>query len=136
MGDLVDVPGVTTTSSPYPSARRVGDLVFISGQVSFDDAGRVIGTDVVEQTRNSLTRLGRVLAAAGATLHDIASATVYLTNAEDAARFNEEWMCWFGAEHRPARATVVAELLDPRLLVEIQAIAVTGRRSNEGKETE
>ena len=136
MGDVVDVPGVTTAASPYPSARRVGDLVFVSGQVSFDDAGRVAGTDVVEQTRNSLTRLGRVLDDAGATLHDIASATVYLTNAGDAARFNEEWMRWFGAEHRPARATVVADLLDPRLLVEIQAIAVTGRRSNEGRETE
>ena len=136
MGDVVDVPGVTTAASPYPSARRVGDLVFVSGQVSFDDAGRVVGTDVVEQTRNSLTRLGRVLAAAGAGLHDIASATVYLVDADDAARFNEEWMRWFGAEHRPARATVVADLLEPRLLVEIQAIAVTGRGSNEGKESE
>jgi len=135
MGDIVDVPGVTTGTSPYPSARRVGDLVFVSGQVSFDDTGHVVGTDVVEQTR-PLTRLDRVLAAAGATLHDIASATVYLANAGDAPRFNEEWMRWFAAEHRPARATVVADLLDPQLLVEIQAIAVTGRGSTEGKEAE
>ncbi|KXF49787.1 enamine deaminase RidA [Rhodococcus sp. SC4] len=136
MGDIVDVPGVTTGTSVYPSARRVGDLVFVSGQVSFDDTGNVVGTDVVEQTRHSLTRLDRVLAAAGATLHDIASATVYLANAGDAPRFNEEWMRWFAAEHRPARATVVADLLDPQLLVEIQAIAVTGRGSTEGKEAE
>ncbi|RZL82486.1 MAG: RidA family protein [Rhodococcus sp. (in: high G+C Gram-positive bacteria)] len=135
MDDTVDVPGVTTGTGPYPSARRMGDLVFVSGQVSFDDDGRVVGTDVVTQTRHSLTRLDRVLAAAGATLRDIASATVYLTNAGDAAEFNEEWMRWFGGDHRPARATVVADLLDPRLLVEIQAVAVTGHGA-EGKEAE
>ncbi|MBC2638771.1 MULTISPECIES: RidA family protein [unclassified Rhodococcus (in: high G+C Gram-positive bacteria)] len=135
MGDTVDVPGVTTGTSPYPSARRVGDLVFVSGQVSFDDDGIVVGTDVGTQTRHCLTRLQRVLAAAGATVHDIASATVYLTNAANAAGFNEEWMRWFGGEHRPARATVVADLLDPRLLVEIQAVAVTGRGAD-GKEAE
>ncbi|WP_051055399.1 RidA family protein [Rhodococcus opacus] len=136
MPEILDVPGVTTGASPYPSAVAVGNFVFVSGQVSFDDAGSVVGTDVTEQTRQTLRRLERVLAAAGATLHDIASATVYLANADDAPGFNEEWRRWFAAEHRPARATVVAALLDPQLLVEIQAVAVTGRGSTEGKEAE
>jgi 2-iminobutanoate/2-iminopropanoate deaminase len=133
MPEILDVPGVTTSASPYPSAVTAGNLVFVSGQVSFDDAGAVVGKDVTAQTRQALTRLERILAATGATLHDLVSATVYLTDGDDAAKFNQEWMRWF-TDHRPARATVIAGLLDSRLLVEIQAIAVThgaGRKEAE-----
>lgn len=120
----VDVPGITTDDSPYPSAVDTGALVFVSGQVSFDDHGRVVAPrDPAGQTRQCLTRLELVLESLGCSLTDVVSATVYLTDAAFAADFNAEWGRWFGA-HRPARATVVADLLDPALLVEVQAIAV------------
>jgi 2-iminobutanoate/2-iminopropanoate deaminase len=120
----VDVPGITTGASPYPSAVDTGALVFVSGQVSFDDQGRVVAPgDAAGQTRQCLTRLERVLESLGCSLTDVVSATVYLTDAGFSADFNAEWGQWFGG-HRPARATVVADLLDPALLIEVQAIAV------------
>lgn len=120
----VDVPGITTAASPYPSAVDTGALVFVSGQVSFDDEGRVVAPgDPAGQTRQCLSRLERVLESLGCALSDVVSATVYLTDADYAADFNAEWGKWFG-DHRPARATVVADLLDPALLVEVQATAV------------
>lgn len=120
----LDVSGITTPASPYPSAVVSGDLVFVSGQVSFDDAGSVVGEgDVTAQTRQVLERLQRVLHACGATLDDVVSTTAYLTRPSDSGAFNAEWSRWFGGR-RPARATVVAQLLDERLLVEVQAIAV------------
>lgn len=120
----VDVPGITSADSPYPSAVDTGAMVFVSGQVSFDDEGRVVAPgDPARQTRQCLTRLERVLGSLGCSLSDVVSATVYLTDAAFAADFNTEWGQWFG-DRRPARATVVADLLDPALLVEVQAIAV------------
>ncbi|MGF6834980.1 2-iminobutanoate/2-iminopropanoate deaminase [Paenarthrobacter sp. TE4293] len=122
-GRTVDVDGITTPDSPYPSATRAGDTVYISGQVSFGDRGTVVGEgDIQAQTRCSLERLVTVLSTYGATLGDVVSCTVYLRDAALAEAFNRTWVSVFGG-HRPSRATVVAELLDPRLLVEVQAIA-------------
>lgn len=111
----------------YPSAAIAGDLVFVSGQVSFDDAGAVVAEgDIRGQTRQTLGRLAAVLEACGSDLAGVAAATVYLTDAGHADAFNAEWGVAFGA-HGPARATVIAQLLDPRLLVEVQAVAVQNR---------
>lgn len=119
------MPGITTASSPYPSAVVVGDLVFVSGQVAFDDTGTVVAEgDVTGQTRQVLERLQRVLLACGASLDDVVTTTAYLSRSSDSGAFNAEWSRWFG-DRRPARATVVAQLLDERLLVEVQAVAVT-----------
>lgn len=119
----VDVPGITTEASPYPAATLAGGTLYVSGQVSFSDDGLVVGEgDIEAQTRCSLERLGRVLATYGAGLANVVSCTVYLKEAVLAEAFNKTWVSAFGG-HRPSRATVVAELLDPRLLVEVQAIA-------------
>ena len=64
-----------------------------------------------------------VLAEAGATLADVVSTTVYVKDFSEYKLFDQVWQECFGA-HRPARATVKAELVHPSLLVEIQAIAV------------
>ncbi|MET3368409.1 UNVERIFIED_CONTAM: 2-iminobutanoate/2-iminopropanoate deaminase [Jeotgalibacillus campisalis] len=119
----LDVDGITGPESPYPSATVCGDTIYVSGQVSFADDGSVVGVgDVAVQTRCSLERLARVLSVFGTTLDDVVSCTVYLTDPALAGAFNQAWVAAFGG-HRPSRATVVAGLLDPRLLVEVQAIA-------------
>jgi 2-iminobutanoate/2-iminopropanoate deaminase len=63
-----------------------------------------------------------VLAEVGADLTNVVSATVFLADLDDFAAYNEVWVEAFG-DHRPARATVRADLLFD-LLVEVQAIAV------------
>jgi 2-iminobutanoate/2-iminopropanoate deaminase len=135
-GRAVDVDGITTPGSPYPSATRVGDTLYVSGQVSFNDDGSVFGEgDITAQTRRTLTRLARILSVYGATLDDAVSCTVYLKDASLAGAFNAAWSAVFGG-HRPSRATVVAELLDPRLLVEVQAIAHLHGSDSRDAETE
>lgn len=120
------VAGISSESGPYPSYVQYGDIIAVSGQVSFDDAGEIVGIDdVAAQTDTSIDRLERVLSAAGSSLTQVISATVYLKSAADAAVFNAVWKRRF-TTHRPARATVVADLLDERLLVEISATAVAG----------
>ncbi|NHP17078.1 RidA family protein [Rhodococcus sp. KBW08] len=126
MRETFDVAGITTLSSVYPSAVAAGELVYVSGQVSFDDDGAVVHEgDVTAQTAQCISRLADVLVGVGSVLADVVQATVYLADAAYADDFNREWSHWF-ADIRPARATVVAQLLDSRLLVEISATAVRG----------
>jgi 2-iminobutanoate/2-iminopropanoate deaminase len=101
---------------PFSQGVRAGNLLFVAGQVGGGDG-------IAEQTRAALERVRTVLAEEGADLTNIVSATVYLTDVADFAAYNEVWVEAFG-DHRPARATVRADLMAPGLVVEIQAIAV------------
>ena len=113
--------------APYSQATVAGDLIFVAGQVGLDAENNVIAPgEVGPQTTAAIERIEVILAEAGATLDDITTATVYLTDLDDFAAFNEAWGAKFG-DHRPARAAVLAGLLLDGLVVEIMATAV--RRS-------
>jgi 2-iminobutanoate/2-iminopropanoate deaminase len=102
---------------------RAGNVLFLAGQAAMDDQGNIVGPgDVREQTRYTLGRMRTVLEEAGADLSNVVTATVFLTDLGDFAAYNEVWAQEFG-DHRPARATVRADLLFD-FLVEVQAIAV------------
>lgn len=108
----------------YAQGVAVGGTIYVAGQVAVDVAGAIVGQgDIVAQTRQTLTNVANVLSAGNATLADIVSTTVYLRDLGDYPGFARTWTEVFG-EHRPARATVKAELVHPDLLVEIQVIAV------------
>ena len=108
----------------YSQGIQAGDLIFLAGQVGVDAGGKLTGdAGMAAQTRQTIANVSAVLAEAGATLADIASATVYLKNLDEYKVFCQVWQECFGT-HKPARATLQAELVMPQLLVEIQAIAV------------
>ncbi len=109
--------------APYSQATVAGGFVFIAGQVALDRENKVIAPgDVKQQTTAALERIGVILEEVGASLSDITTATVYLTDVALFSQFNEAWAAKLG-DHRPARATVRADLLLDGLVVEIQAIA-------------
>ena len=105
--------------SPFTTT---GDLVFLSGQLAFDAAGVVSG-DIEHQTRTTLAHMADCLAEAGCGLADVVKTTVWLREAGDFARFNSVYAEIFGPL-RPARSTVVAQLVLPDARVEIECIAV------------
>ncbi|MGB9035442.1 MAG: RidA family protein [Paeniglutamicibacter sp.] len=122
----IDVAGITTGASPFPSATRAGDLVFVSGMVAKDENKVLVGAgDIYAQTVQTLKNLHTVLAAHGLGLDAVATATVYINDAAMAGEYNRAWVDTFGS-HRPSRATIVAPLLAPELLVEVQATAWAG----------
>jgi 2-iminobutanoate/2-iminopropanoate deaminase len=91
-------------SSPfYSQAVRAAGLVFVSGQGPFDPAtGEVAGASIQEQTRQCLTNVRAILAAAGTSVDKVVSATVILAEEDDFAGMNEEWARWFPTDP-PAR---------------------------------
>ncbi len=112
-------------AGPYSPAVRAGNLLFASGQVPKDPrTGEIVGRDVREQARRTLENLQMVLEAAGATMADVVSITVYLADALDWGAFNEVYREVFRPPY-PARTVVGAQLRG--VLVEISAVAMAAR---------
>jgi enamine deaminase RidA (YjgF/YER057c/UK114 family) len=109
----------------YSRAVRVGDVIHVAGTTALDEQGRLVGeNDAYAQTRQTLDNIRRALERAGATLADVVRTRVYVTDIErweEIGRAHGESF----AEVRPAATMVqVSRLIDPRMLVEIEAEAI------------
>lgn len=118
----------------YPHARKVGNLVYLSGFSSRREDNTHRGAvknedgtftlDVFEQTCGVVENMKKVLEAAGSNLENLIDITVFLTDMKNYKRFNEAYNLYFNAITGPARTTVaVKELPHPNLLIEIKGIA-------------
>ena len=109
---------------PYSQAIDSGaGLVFVSGQLPIDPAtGAFPEGGIQEQTRQSLTNAGAILAAAGLSLQQVVKTTVFLADMADFAAMNEVYAQFFSAPF-PARSAVAVKTLPKGALVEIECIA-------------
>jgi 2-iminobutanoate/2-iminopropanoate deaminase len=108
--------------APYNQAIRVGDLVFVAGQLGIDLAtGELAGEDVAEQTEQIMKNLAAILEAAGSGLDRLVKTTVFLMDLGDFAAMNEVYARHVG-DRPPARSTVQISGLPSGGLVEIEAI--------------
>lgn len=109
--------------APYSQAVRVGELVFVAGQLGLRPGeSAMVGDSIGEQTEQALTNLGAILEEAGSGLDRLVKTTVFLTNLDDFAGMNEVYARHVG-ERPPARSTVEVGRLPSGALVEIEAIA-------------
>jgi 2-iminobutanoate/2-iminopropanoate deaminase len=108
---------------PYSAAVRVGQLLFVSGQIPLDPAtGQMIAGDVSAQTRRVMDNLGAILSSAGLTFADVVRTTIFLADMDDFAKVNEVYGSYL-SEPYPARATVQVARLPRGARIEIDAIA-------------
>ena len=119
---------ITTTKAPaaigpYSQAVKAGDFIFCSGQIALTCQGELIQGDIKAQTRQAVKNLKAVLEAGGSSLAQIVKTTVYLSNIQNFAEFNQAYAEFF-KDNPPARATVESPHLPKNVLVEIDAIAV------------
>jgi len=118
--------GLPQVIAPYSLGVRAGSLVFTAGQVPVDSERNIIGVgDIRAQTDQTLRNVSAVLERCGATMRDVVKVTIWLRDFDDYAGMNEVYARWF-AEPEPVRACVRADLVQPELLVEIEATAVLG----------
>jgi 2-iminobutanoate/2-iminopropanoate deaminase len=110
---------------PYSQAIRVGNLLFVSGQVALDPSlGKVIeDKSVAAQTRRVLGNIQAIVTAAGASLENVVKTTVFLRDMNDFVEMNAVYGEFFRSAP-PARATVEVSRLPRDVSVEIDCIAV------------
>lgn len=120
---------------PYPHARRVGSLLFVSGigprrrgdrdipGVTRDDDGNVTAYDIAEQCRSCFHNIRVILEDAGAAWENIVDVTAFLTDMKrDFAAYNRVYEEYFGTV-RPTRTTVEVRALPTQINVELKVIA-------------
>jgi len=111
------VAGLPQAISHYTDAVSAARLLFVSGIVSVDAGGALVGADdVVAQTRRVFEIMGAVLADAGCSFADVVRVTVYLTDVDDRARIN------------PVRQEVFGSTLPASTLIEVSRLAVVGAK--------
>jgi len=126
MKETIATDGAPKAIGPYAQAVRVGQWLFLSGQIGLDPAtGELVAGGVVPEAERVLENLRAVLSAAGMAVEQVVRTTIYLVDLGDFARVNEIYGRVFTAPF-PARATVGVAALPRGARIEIDAIAVGG----------
>jgi len=125
----------------FPHAKRVGDLLFLSGigprvrgskeipGVTLDSAGNVISYDIETQCRAVFENVRLVLEDAGAAWQDIVDVTVFLTNMKkDFTAYNRLYAEYFAGTGKPnpTRTTIEVGALPTPIAIELKVIAAVG----------
>ena len=136
--DTIHAASAPRAVGHYPHARRVGDLLFLSGIGPRDPAsngipgnvhdaeGRLIAYDIAAQTHAVFANVRAVLDASGARWDDLVDVTVYLTDmARDFKTYNAIWAEYFpDAANAPCRTTLGIIALPTPIVIELKCIAV------------
>jgi 2-aminomuconate deaminase len=122
----------------YPHARKVGNLLFLSGVgprkrgskeipgVTIDGSGNIISYDIGVQCHSVFENVRNILEASGSRWENLVDVTVYLTNIKnDFAAFNEIYAEYF-KENQPCRTTVEVSALPTKIAIELKCVAVIG----------
>lgn len=119
----------------YPHARRVGDLLFLSGVgprergttaipgVELNDAGEVVSYDIETQCRSVFKNVRHIVEDAGSSWEKIVDVTVFLTNMKDDFQIYNKIYAEYFADNRPCRTTVEVNSLPTPIAIELKVIA-------------
>jgi reactive intermediate/imine deaminase len=108
----------------YSHAVKVGNTVYVAGQIAFDKDGNVVGKgDIRAQAEQVFRNLQAVLAAAGASFKDVVKINTYLTRAQDIPAVREVRSKYLATEPPASTLVVISALALPDLLIEVEAVA-------------
>ena len=130
-------PGAPEPVGPYPHARRVGNLLFLSGigprtrgskeipGTTRDASGKVVAHDIEAQCRAVFRNVRTVLEDAGSSWDRIVDVTVFLSDMDDFPVYNRIYAEHF-ADNQPARTTIEVSRLPTEIAIELKVIATIG----------
>lgn len=122
--DIIHTDRAPAAIGPYSQAVRVGDTVYLSGQIPLDpNTGLVVEGDIEAQARRAFENLRAVCETAGGSLDHIVRAGLFLTNLADFAKVNAVMAEYFNSPF-PARSTVQVSALPRGVQFEVDAIMV------------
>jgi 2-aminomuconate deaminase len=138
MSDVIRTDSAPKAVGHYPHARRVGQMLYLSGIGPrdaadnsipgnvVDDHGRLVSHDIVAQTHSVFANVKAVLLASGASWSDLVDVTVYLTDMRgDFKAYNAVWAEYFpDAGNAPCRTTLGITALPTPIAIELKCLAV------------
>jgi enamine deaminase RidA (YjgF/YER057c/UK114 family) len=122
----INPPGlVTPTGYTHVVVAADRRTVYIAGQVAYDSTGKVVGSgDFTAQGEQVFANLHRALASVGATFADLVKTTTLITDVKNVPALREIRARYLDQRHPPANTLIVATLVRPELLIEVEAVAV------------
>ena len=123
--DPVFVPVGGNSSLPFSAAVRVGDMLYLSGQIGTDGTGALVGGGIGPETRQTMENIRAVLEANGSSLDRVVKCLVMLADMAEWGAMNGVYVTFF-PNHLPARSAMGASGLALGARVEIECIAVAG----------
>ncbi len=120
----------------YPHARRIGNLLFLSGVgprkkgskeipgVTLDDAGNIIAYDIEAQCRSVFENVRTILESSGSSWMQLVDVTVFLTNMKDDFKAYNAVYAEYFKDNQPCRTTVEVNALPTPIAIELKCIAV------------
>lgn len=123
MLETISIDTAPAAVGPYSQAIRAGALLFMSGQLGIDPGTGRLAEGFAVQARQALANMGAIVRAAGASLQQVASVDVFMTDLGPFDEFNAVYAQFFG-EHRPARTVIGVAALPLGAMVEVRAVVV------------
>lgn len=114
----------STAGVGYSHVARVGDTVYIAGQIALNRSGNLVGKDDIEaQTQQAFENLQAILKELGGSLKDIVKMTTYLTDRSQLEAFRRVRNRYLSDPFPPNTLLFISGLAQPEYLVEIEAVA-------------
>jgi 2-iminobutanoate/2-iminopropanoate deaminase len=126
------MPAGPTRSLPFSEAVRVGDMLYLSGQIGLRPGTReVVPGGIEAETRQAMENIRAVLERHGSSLDRVVKCTVFMADMAEWPAMNAIYLTFFG-DRRPARSALGASGLALGARVEIECLAVAGTRRSRG----
>jgi 2-iminobutanoate/2-iminopropanoate deaminase len=119
----ITVTALPPQNNTYSQAVRLGDVIYLSGQLGVRPDG-VLPGEFPAQARQAFDNVATVLKAAGSSLSLVAKVNIYITDFSRLREMNEIYPEYF--PHRPAKTTVEIARLDKGAQIEVEVVAAAG----------
>ncbi len=121
--ELISTTEAPSAIGPYSQGAKIGEMIYTSGQIPINPATGEIPAGIMEQSKQALTNLQKVVEAGGGDLTTVVKTLIFIKDMNDFATVNEIYSTFF-TENCPARSCVEVARLPKDVLIEIEAIAL------------
>jgi 2-iminobutanoate/2-iminopropanoate deaminase len=123
---IINTPSAPAPIGPYNQGVRMGDMLFISGQICIDPAtGKLNNQDIQQETHQVMHNLQAILEASDMSFHHVVKTSIFITDMNRFSEINEVYGKYFDTNSTfPARETIQVSALPKFVNVEISMIAV------------
>ncbi len=119
--EIINCSVLAEAIGPYSHAVKVGNRVYVSGQIGINKNGLLDSSSIKAETEQCLKNIKAIVESAGYNLKNISKCSVFITNMNDFKKMNEVYSLYF-PENAPARETIEVSALPKGAHIEISAI--------------